>query len=193
MKNSSFSVAQALLMSLVPSLANNVARVSDGDLYVRLDITGKGGIYNLIDANTKKVVGESSFDGSKLPADVNMVLERVRIAYATCPTTDSDLTVSGQNYSALYSRVPEVLANAEFVITQGGTKILELPLQRFLLNDPSAGLQGDDAYFLEAQRHLKPQTPLEVQIHFPSNKSMSVDKKHFIEVHLIGPKSEVRG
>jgi hypothetical protein len=190
-KTSLFSVAQALLLTALgisaPAMADH-AKITDGTLYIRKEITGASGIVNLIDSNTAQLVGVSSFDKTKLPAGQQMVLERIRLAYATAASDNTDGVVK-QSYSNKYSKVPSVLSSAHLIVTQSGKRIVEIPVQLLLTNDSEEQVLGDDAYFLQALRLLQPQVDLEIQLKFPEGLGMEAGKKHFLEINFIGPRS----
>lgn len=160
---------------------------NNGDMYLRLDITGKGGISELIDSNTKKVDGVSSFNGVTLETGINQVLEKIRFGYATSAKADGEKSPALVRYTNKYSQVPAVLANADLVLSQNGKDILTVPIQRLLTTSDSPKVAGvEDAYELEAMRLLREKTDLKIAIRFPEGKSIGSDANHFVELHLIG-------
>ncbi|MFD3001439.1 hypothetical protein ACFS7Z_13790 [Pontibacter toksunensis] len=186
MRNSLFTIGQTYLMSAlgINGATQNV-QFNNGDYYLRSKITA-GGILELIDSNTKKVDGLSSFDGRSLEDGVNLALEKVRFAYGTSATVGGATDPVAIKYSTAYADVPAALANADLVISQHGKQILSVPVQRFLLGAASnrpAGLE--DAYELDAIRLIKEKTELSIAIRFPKGATLP-DANHFIELHLIG-------
>lgn len=199
MKSSFFTVAQiALLSTLGVNNADsnplvNQGLLMDGDEYLRREITGSGsGTLELIDSQTTRTVGVSTFDKTKMPAGQVMVLEAIRLAVAVVPSSDT-ASAAAQAYSTKYSECPAVLRGAHFIIRQGGTTIVEIAVERLLNLGIVDGRIGDDAYSLPAFRLIQPETELQIQIRFPdAGAAVAFDaaKKIFIELHLLGPKGQ---
>ena len=199
MKKSIYSIAQALLlMSVGINIATAEARpiehlkmLKDGDLYLRTDITGGQGTIQLIDANTAKVVGLSSFDKTRLPAGKKFMLEQIRFAVAEVASTVTTGPAS-QKYSTNYADCPVPLLGAHFIIRQSGQVIIEIPVERLLSRGSVEQLVGQDGYYLSSPRLLEPEVELEIQIRFPdagAAVAYTANKKQFLELHLLGPEA----
>ncbi|RSK24195.1 hypothetical protein [Hymenobacter metallilatus] len=191
-KSALFSAAQIVLLAAMGVSApgiQDIPRVADGDLYIRKDITSSNsGIVNLIDSNTSQVVGVSSFDKKQLPAGQLQVIESIRFAYGTAASNDTDGVVK-QTYSNKMSSCPDVLIGAHLIINQSGKKLIEIPVQRLLVNDAGNQNIGDDAYYLQALRLLQPQTDIEIQLKFPDGLALASGPKHFVELFISGPRT----
>lgn len=172
---------------VVNAIENSPSQVNDGDLYLRVDITGKGGITELLDSNTRKIDGVSSFDKTRLEDGVNQAVEKIRFAYGTSATAGGETAPELISYSNKYSEVPAVLANADLVLTQNGKDILSVPVQRLLVAADSQKPMGEaDAFELDAIRVLKEKTDIKISLRFPNGRSIGSTANHFIELHFIG-------
>jgi len=168
-------------------------KLTDGNVYIRSEITGGGGIVNLIESGTLEKIGTSSFNGQKLPAGVKMAVERIRLGF--CELEDNDTNKSakpaGQAYTNKYSTVAAKLRAAHFILTKGGKKILEIPVSQFLTLDSCEGMIAEhDCYDLQAFRYLKGDELLEIQLSFPPEVQWPAGKKYFASVELLGPRAQ---
>jgi hypothetical protein len=202
MKQNLISVAQQFLIDILRTagvIGPNVTatdmqtKLSDGNVYIRKEITGSGGIVNLIDSATLEKIGTSSFNGQKLPAGVKMALERIRLSFCEIDASDAnkDAKAAGQSYTNKYSAVPAKLRAAHFILTKGGKKIHEMPvIQALSLEDCEGMVAEHDCYDLPALRYLEGNEQLEIQLSFPDDVQWATGKKQFVSVELLGPRAQ---
>jgi len=166
------------------------AKLTDGNVYIKKEITGLGGIVNLIDSGTLEKIGTSSFNGQKLPAGVKMAVERIRLSLAVVEATNGN-PAAAQRYSNKASTIEPKFASAHFILTKGGRKILEIPVSQFTSLDTCEGMVAEhDCYDLQAFRYLEGDEQLEIQLAFPDNVAWTADKKIFVNVELLGPRAQ---
>ena len=77
-----FVVANELSNELASLIAGRKARLTRHTIYVRKDITGAGGIFNVIDENTLKVEGVSSLTKTSLPKNQAVIFDKIAIGSA---------------------------------------------------------------------------------------------------------------
>lgn len=178
----------------VSALERSGLQLNNGHQYLRLNITNKGGIVELLDTNTRQIDGESTFNGMTLEEGVNIALEKIRFGYATSATVGGELDPTLVRYSNLYDDVPPVLANADLVITQQGKDILSVPVRNLLVGAKSERAAGAvDAYESDVIRVLRSKTPVKISLRFPKGASIGNAANHFIELHLIGAATARKG
>ncbi|WP_161889260.1 hypothetical protein [Pontibacter russatus] len=194
MRNTLYLVGQvAVLAALKIDINDNAAiersglQLNNGHQYLRLNITNKGGIVELLDTNTRQIDGESTFNGMTLEEGVNLALEKIRFGYATSATVGGETDPTLVKYSNVYSDVPAVLANADLVITQQGKDILSVPVRNLLVGAESERTAGNvDSYESGVIRVLRSKTPIKISLRFPKGASIGNAANHFIELHLHG-------
>lgn len=188
MRTSIFTVGMAyLLTKLGLSQTDTSVQLNNGDQYLRTSIKGASGITELLDSNTKKENGISSWVGRQLENGQYMALEKVRVGFGTSPTTGGTTNPALVKYSTKVADIPAALLNADLEISQSGKTIQVIPMQRFfsdVASDKPAGVA--DAYELDALRLLEPKQDIGLAIRFPKDGSIATDANYFLEVHLIG-------
>lgn len=76
-------------------------QIGDGDFYVRTEVTGTG-IQTLLDESSTKRTGKTNINKGALPIGTNLLVSRIRMAYATHATeTDSAALLYGSEGSNL--------------------------------------------------------------------------------------------
>ena len=200
MKSNLISLGQQFLIAMLAASgvqglntitpAEMQGKLTDGNVYIRKDITAAGGIVNLIDSSTLEKIGTSSFNGQKLPTGVKMAVERIRLGLAVVDAADTN-PAAAQKYTNKGSATEAKFAGAHFILTKAGKKILEIPVSQFLTLDNCEGMQGEhDCYDLQAFRYLVGDEMLEIQLSFPDNVSWTNGKKIFVSVELLGPRAQ---
>jgi hypothetical protein len=170
--------------------AKNVVAYDD-TLYIRRDITAKGGVFRTIEANTVKTLGLCNIDKNRLPEGENFAIEKIWIAQASNATEIDPTKVV--NYTNVMSSVEAELRHAELVISQDSKQILRLPISSILAAGAiTTASKKDAAYSLEDNCPvIIENTPFEVNIEFPAimaTKSASANK-FLLEIELFGKKT----
>lgn len=183
----------------------------DRDLYARIRLTGQTGQIYLLEANNKiKRVGHTNFINDFLPDYNNMVINRIRLGYATSPlaysTNGTASTTASTEGSVIYlnsftpAQIPAAVLNGELIIEQNGTPILIIPIVRFFNvgnTNFTTGSQGyGDAYQLENMKLLKEKHPITIYIRTADGVPVTLPAgavEHYLEVRLIGVCTTHRG
>lgn len=93
--------------------------VQDKTIYLNFSAAGQAGIVNLIDSNTRKIIGVTNLDGNKLNPGRDYIIDSIRFMNAA--GTD----IMAADYT---NGVPVAMKNAEFRIVQGSNNLLEMPV-----------------------------------------------------------------
>ena len=64
-------------------------KLVDKTFYLNIKVDGMSGINQLVDANTKKIVGITNFDGNQLNSGRDVVIDAIRIQFTTRGTKGS--------------------------------------------------------------------------------------------------------
>ncbi|WP_020532972.1 hypothetical protein [Flexithrix dorotheae] len=173
------------------ALEKHALKLTDANLYLRADVTGKAGILKLIDETTIKQVGITNIDGNKLPKFVNQVVEKLRAGYAT-HATETD--PSKLKYTTKYSAVDTAILNSVFTIKLNEAPVLEVPTARLFSEEVSRGAIGSgyDAYIIDNPPVLIEEMKISMEIEFPKTGSVDSGAKHFIELFLQGQRTAQR-
>ncbi|WP_299760877.1 hypothetical protein [uncultured Pontibacter sp.] len=198
MRNSIFLVGHVALLQAMGYVDGNFepdfkraaasgVKFTNGMEYLRLNITNKGGIVDLLTANTQQVDGECTFNGNILEDARNLALEKIRLGYAKSAKAGGETDPTLLKYSNLYDDVPAVLANADLVIAQDGKDILTIPVRHLLVGSKSEQVSGAvDAFESGVIKVLRSKSKINVQLRFPKGASIGNVDNHFIELHFIG-------
>ena len=90
------------------------------------------GINQLVDANTKKIVGVTNFDGNLLNSGRDVVIDSIRTLF-----TSDGTSVENANWQNA-ERIPAQLQNADLRLIQTNDMLIDLPMtdtQNFKEND----------------------------------------------------------
>jgi hypothetical protein len=199
MKSNLISIGQQFLVSMLATTVAGISgltpadvqkKLTDGNVYIRKEVTGQGGIYNLLESSTLERIGYSSFNGKKLPANVKMALEAVRFTVAVVESSDTGKEPA-QLYGNKVADVPAMLRSAHLIINKQGQQIVNQPIGQMLNLGSQEGMCGvDDVYNLPAFRFLEGEQELDIQISFPTEGvSWPTGKKVFVSVELLGARA----
>ncbi len=187
-----FAVANELSNELASLIAGRKVRLTRHTVYVRKDITGAGGIFNVIDENTLKVEGVSSLTKTSLPKNQAVIFDKIAIGFALGSV---ELGEEGKvDYSTALT--PAEIRNATLVITQNGREVLELPVAD-MVKAQSTNNANDLYHDLEGFHFLGDDQPMEWQLKFPKGVNIvgggvNNDFRKYIEVRIQGLKTSRR-
>lgn len=187
--------SQRLLLAKAPELDTDTQnklkqgklQIQDGDLYIRKDISGASGVTDLLLPSTQYARGVSSFQSNKLYDNINLMVDRISLAYGTGATGTA---VAGVRYSNDGQRIPAALATAEFVFILDDKPVMVTRCSRFFSDGTTTMVptqRADNfAMPLSAPKLLKSGAALSLQIRFAEGQSLSTAVAHLIEVSLMG-------
>ena len=95
--------------------------LQDKTIYINTFLGGSTGIINLVDSNTKRLVGVTNLDGNKLNAGRDYIIDSIRFMNANGTAAD----IKGADYT---NGAIAQLKNAEFRISQGSNNLLDMPV-----------------------------------------------------------------
>lgn len=152
------------------------AKVMDRTQYITFDAKGKSSVVLLIDSNTKKLVGETSFDANKLNKGRYFVIDAVRVLIED--KADS-LKESNWKSQALAS-----ILNSEFKIAQDEDLLL-LPVSDLLYTKIG---QGDENGFrsIASAPVIVPEKEINLSWQFPQGANVPDSQTQFVRIELRG-------
>ena len=119
-----------------------------------------------------------------------MVLEKIRIGVGSHATEVNPAKIT---YTNKLTSADVALQNAEFRIKVDGKVIVNLPVSRLLAEEVSASIQGkEDSYSLDSLQLLTENTPISIEIEYPSGVAIPQDKKYHIELRFMGTATSPR-
>lgn len=97
-------------------------KLVDKTYYLNVKVDGMSGINELVDANTKKIVGVTNFDGNLLNSGRDVVIDAIRVQF----TTKGDKIENADWQSR--DTLPAELQNADLRLIQTNDMLIDLPL-----------------------------------------------------------------
>ena len=104
--------------------------LQDKTIYLNVFLGGAAGTINLVDANTRRLVGVTNLDGSKLNPGRDYIIDSIRFMNGNGGSTantpeQNQLIAKSVDYT---NGAIAVLRSAEFRITQGSNNLLDMPV-----------------------------------------------------------------
>ena len=160
------------------AIANGSVKSADSTFYIRREITGQSGIFEMFNDSIDKVVGTTNISKAKLPEMVNLIMNRLAMREG------EGNTVTDAEYNAMiYGATDAALLNGELEMSIGGKTVFELPVNDFM--QPAKGGHGPaDGKDFDVPVFVPEQTNIQIRIKFAGK--MDDTNKHFIEVSLKG-------
>lgn len=183
------TVAAAFSGELASLIGAKQTRLTRHTVYVRKDITGAGGIFNIIDENTLKVEGVSSLTKDALPKNQAVIFDKIAIGYALGTVTLGEEGIVDYGKDS----APAEIRNSTLVITQNGREVLELPVAD-MIKAQSTNTAGDYYHDLEGFHYLVDDQPMEWQLKFPKGVNIvgggvNSDFRKYLEIRIQGFKT----
>jgi hypothetical protein len=164
------SVLVLLSSSLQAAINNNSFSLEPTDLYVKKQIAGASGIYEILDANSKKLDGICSFDSDgRMETNRAAVFNRLTVRYGTGNETASPGSID------YVDAIPAALANAELEIIQDGDQVLRKSVRSLFAGDgdkDSFDKAGNDHAELASIRLLRDDKDIKINLRFPAGVTM---------------------
>lgn len=166
-------------------IANKQVKLIDHTAIVRKNITGASSIYDLIDDETAKVDGVSTIKGKSLNKNEAIVFDKISLAYGTDAET-------GKEGAVKYGHTDiAALNNANFVLTQNGRVVVDLPVSN-LIKPAGNGFKEDDKFTeLSSLAYLVDDQPMDWRLRFPAGTPLPAitDTQQYLEVKIKGLKT----
>ena len=190
-----FTLAVAFLMQMAQAtkfstslneyVVNGEATLDPHTLLVRKNISGASSNYDFIDAQTEKVAGISTLQGTTLPKGQALIAHGISISYAVGALADGP---GAQDYTAA---VPAIVRNAHLLIKQNGREVINEPVSNFLKGEATANSM--DYYFdTPSFRYLVDDESIEIKLVFPTGTNLAAATaadNHFLELRILGQKT----
>ena len=139
--------------------------LQDKNFYLNVDLKGKGGAIQLVDANTKKIDGITNFDGNRLNGGRHIIIDGIRYQAENTATTLGAATWDG-------TATPAV-KNSVLKISQG-KEILFVPVSDLLVKD-TATSNSDDFREISHLPIIAPDVDYKIEWQFPDGVSVLGD------------------
>ncbi|MGB7841156.1 MAG: hypothetical protein WBL21_00085 [Salinimicrobium sp.] len=191
---SKYLTAFAFLAEVISGVSNELQNVFSQDgirmtrhtVFVRKNATNAGSSWKVIDENTKKKDGVSSFGDQKLNKNQAVVFDKIALGFAE---GDAEGQEGALDYSS--TKAPAVLRNATLVITQGTREVLEIPVAD-MVKVTSPTKMEDYYHDLEGFNLLADDQEMDWKLVFPSGQVFApsaAGKQNYIELRLQGYKT----
>lgn len=143
--------------------------LTDKTFYLNVDLSGKGGgRAELVDSNTRRIEGITNFDGNKLNAGRDIVIDSVRFIEAV----DGATSIQTADFSNTDGKAHASLAHAELRVEQAGKVLIDLPLTDFNKSD------GDTVHFrdISTMPILKAEEEFNIYLVLPNGVTVPANK-----------------
>lgn len=152
------------------------AKVMDRTQYITFDAKGKSSVVLLIDSNTKKLVGETSFDANKLNKGRYFVIDGIRVLTEDTATTLHEAKWKSEAHAAI--------VNSELKIAQDEDLLL-LPVSDLLTQ--LIGINSGDIFrSIASAPVIVPEKEINISWQFPQGASVPTTKEQFVRIELRG-------
>lgn len=166
-----------LSQEFLAALSNGKIAVKPTSYILRKEIETVGGTIPLIDSETERTRGASSFSKNILPTDTVLIARAIRLGYDTHASSNKE----GQ---LLYNKAfTPAFRNASLIITQGGSKVQSYPMSE-LINPYTAKSLKDDYVDLNIPIVLVGGQEFSIEIEFPKVATADINKE-YLEIALV--------
>ena len=195
-----FTRDQALLLASVMKLSpgmikdfkNGNLNLSDSVYYKRYEITGAGGLLDLLYNDDAIKDGYCNLSKQKIKQGCAFMLSRITARIGYTAATNTTYTAANINYLpvANIGTVDPIVSNCELELDLAQQNIFQSPLNSFC--QESVGINGEkDGIILTAPKLIQDSQELQMRLHVPQGSTiLGTTNRYFIEVALRG--SEIR-
>ena len=147
-------------------------KLVDKTFYLNIRVDGMSGINQLVDANTKKIVGITNFDGNLLNSGRDVVIDAIRIQYTTLG--DKIESANWQNKDTL----PAELQNADLRLIQSNDMLIDLPLT------DTQSFKNEDYRPIATTPLLRAKEEFKLELEFPKGVTVPGGKALFMRLEF---------
>ena len=172
---------------------NKNLNFSDSVYYKRYEITGAGGLLDLLYNDDAIKDGYTNISKQKIKQGCAIMIDRIttRIGYVA---TGGSETVAQINYLPVsqIGTVDPVISNCELEIDVAQLNIFQAPINSF--NQESVGINGEkDGIILTAPKLITDAEEMQFRLHVPQSLTIAgTTNRYFIEVALRGAEIRVK-
>lgn len=177
---------------------NGNLNFSDSVYYKRYEVTGAGGLLDLLYNDDAIKDGFTNISKQKIKQSCAIMIDRITVRVGTVAATTTTA-----NYEANVSYAPvesvatgaaasPILTNCELEIDVAQLNIFQAPINSF--NQESVGINGaKDGIILTAPKLITDSQELQFRLHVPQGKTIDgTSYRYFIEVALRGAEIRVK-
>ncbi len=177
---------------------NGNLNFSDSVYYKRYEVTGAGGLLDLLYNDDAIKDGFTNISKQKIKQGCAIMVDRITIKVGTVAATTTTA-----NYEANVAYLPvlsimegatanPVLSNAEIEIDVAQLNIFQAPINSF--NQESVGINGQkDGIILTAPKLITDLQEMQFRLHIPQGKTIDgTSYRYFVEVALRGAEIRVK-
>lgn len=172
---------------------NGLLNFSDSVYYKRYEVTGAGGLWDLLYNDDAIKDGYTNISKQKIKQGCAIMIDRIttRIGYVA---TGGSETPAEINYLpvANIGTVDPIVANCELEIDVAQLNIFQAPINSF--NQESVAINGEkDGIILTAPKLITDSQEMQFRLHVPQGLTISgTTNRYFIEVALRGAEIRVK-
>ncbi|WP_454974318.1 hypothetical protein [Capnocytophaga gingivalis] len=152
------------------------AKVMDRTQYLTFDGKGKSSVVLLIDSNTKKLVGDTSFDANKFNKGRYFVIDGIRVL-----VEDKADSLHESNWK---SAPNSAILNSELKISQD-EDLLVLPVSDLVYTKISVG-EDNGFRSIASAPVIVPEKEINISWQFPQGASVPSTQTQFVRIELRG-------
>jgi hypothetical protein len=150
----------------------HATKLVDKTFYLNVRVDGMSGINELVDANTKKVVGITNLDGNQLNSGRDVVIDAIRVQYTT--RGEKIENADWQSRDTL----PAELQNAELRLIQTNDMLIDLPLTDV------QNFKQDDYRPIATTPLLRAKEEFKLELEFPKGVNVPAGKPLFLRLEF---------
>lgn len=147
-------------------------KLVDKTFYLNVKVDGMSGINQLVDANTKKIVGITNFDGNLLNSGRDVVIDSIRTLF-----TSDGTSVENANWQNA-ERIPAQLQNADLRLIQTNDMLIDLPMT------DTQNFKQDDHRPIATTPLLRAKEEFKLEIEFPKGVTVPNVKPLFMRLEF---------
>lgn len=147
-------------------------RLTDSTFYINLRVDGLAGTTQLIDSNTRRLVGVTNFDGDTLKSGRDLVIDGIVTVYTATGTKVEDAS-----WFAPTAPIKE-LAGAEIRLKQGNEVLIDLPIS------DTQGFKQDDYRAISTTPLLKALETFQLELEIPKGVTVPNAAPLFLKIAI---------
>ena len=186
------------LPQLSPAMQEDFAKgnlnFSDSVYYKRYEITGAGGLLDLLYNDDAIKDGYTNISKQKIKQGCAIMIDRITVRIGYTAATNTTYTAANINFLpvANIGTVDPIVSNCELEIDVAQLNIFQAPINSF--NQESVGINGEkDGIILTAPKLITDAQEMQFRLHVPQGATISgTTNRYFIEVALRGAEIRVK-
>lgn len=154
-----------------------------------------GGEFPLNNANTKRLVGVSDFQGEQIPMDASGIIRAVVIRFGDVAAVEGQAAPSPAtiNYLETRAAMPPWLLQSELVLKSASQEMFRIRVADFVPSAAPDKIPGDWAKELQKVVKIDGGQAMTLYLNTPEGASdPSASKHEYVQVNLIGAKFSLR-